>query len=105
MPEQPEKWPKGAPWTLLHAHDAGQVARVRCGYCNIKRFYKPLELREVVGNVTVDQLRVKLRCEKCGRKESMGAELFHPVGQELVTIRFRRLIEIRWERRVIWKDE
>ena len=105
MPEQPEKWPKGAPWTLLHAHDAGQVARVRCGYCNIKRFYKPLELREVVGNVTVDQLRTKLRCEKCGRKESMGAELFHPVGQELVTIRFRRLIEIRWERRVIWKDE
>ena len=35
----------------------------------------------------------------------MNAELFHPVGQEFVTIRFRRLVEIRWERRVIWRDE
>ena len=26
MPEQPEKWPRGAAWTLTHAHDAGQVA-------------------------------------------------------------------------------
>ncbi|WP_214473396.1 hypothetical protein [Mesorhizobium sp. dw_380] len=105
MPEQPEKWPRGAPWTLMHAHNAGQVARICCGHCNIKRFYKPLELREVIGNVTIDQVRAKVRCENCGRKESMSAELFHPVGQELVTIRFRRLVEIRWERRVIWRDE
>ena len=105
MAEQPEKWPKGVPWTLLHAHDAGQVARIRCGYCNIKRFYKPKELCEVIGNVSIDQVRAKVRCEKCGRKESMSAELFHPVGKEHVTIRYRRLVEIRWERRVIWRDE
>lgn len=80
----------------MHAHNAGQVARIRCGYCSIKRFYKPLELREVIGNVSIDQVRAKVRCEKCGRKESVDAELFHPVGQELVTIRFRRLVEIRW---------
>jgi hypothetical protein len=30
----------------------------------------------------------------------MSAELFHPVGQELENIRFRRLVEIRCERRV-----
>lgn len=35
----------------------------------------------------------------------MRAELFHPVGQELETIRYRRLVEIRWERRVVWRDE
>lgn len=74
-------------------------------YCNIKRFYKPKELCEVIGNVSIDQVRAKVRCEKCGRKESMSAELFRPVGQEHVTIRYRRLVEIRWERRVIWRDE
>lgn len=68
---------------------------IRCGHCNIKRFYKPLILREVLGNVTIEQVRTKVRCEKCGRKESINAELFHPVGQELETIRFRRLVEIR----------
>lgn len=89
----------------MHAQNAGQVARIRCGHCNIKRFYKPGELREVIGNVTVDELRRKVRCEKCGSKDSMNAELFHPVGAEAQTIRFRRLLEIRWERRVIWRDE
>jgi len=67
--------------------------------------YKPIELREVIGNVTIDQVRGKVRCEKCGRKESMNAEQFHPVGQELETIGFRRLVEIKWERRVVWRDE
>ncbi|MER8639312.1 hypothetical protein [Mesorhizobium sp. M1365] len=89
----------------MHAHNAGQVGRLSCGLWNIRRFYKPLELREVIGNVTIDQVRAKVRCEKCGRKDSMRAELFHPVGQELETIRFRRLVEIRWERRVVWRDE
>lgn len=89
----------------MHAHNAGQVARIRCGYCNIKRFYKPLELREVIGNVSIDQVRAKVRCETCKKKDYMDAELFHPIGQELETIRFRRLIEIRWEKRVIWRDE
>ncbi|MBZ9921591.1 hypothetical protein LB579_28245 [Mesorhizobium sp. BR1-1-7] len=79
--------------------------RLRCGHCNIKRFYKPAELREVVGNITIDEVRAKVRCQTCGEKRSMNAELFHPVGQELQTICFRRLVEIRWERRVIWRDE
>jgi hypothetical protein len=59
MPEQPEKWPRGAAWTLTHAHDAGQVAGIRCARCNVTRYYKPLELREVIGNVTIDDVRDK----------------------------------------------
>ncbi|ESY22384.1 hypothetical protein X751_05630 [Mesorhizobium sp. LNJC395A00] len=31
--------------------------------------------------------------------------IFHPVGEELVSIRFRRPVEIRWERRVVWRDD
>ncbi|MBZ9660763.1 hypothetical protein LB523_17050 [Mesorhizobium sp. ESP-6-4] len=89
----------------MHAHEAGQVARISCGHCHITRHYKPIELREVIGNVTINQLREKVRCQACGKREWMSAELFHPYGQELVSIRFRRLKEIRWERRVIWRDE
>jgi ribosomal protein S27AE len=89
----------------MHAHDAGQIARICCGHCHITRFYKPIELREVIGNVTIDEVREKVRCQLCGKREWMAAELFHAYGQELVTIRFRRLKEIRWERRVVWRDE
>lgn len=89
----------------MHAHEAGQIARISCGHCNIKRYYKPAELREVVGNVTIDEVRKHARCQTCGKKEFMQADLFHAYGQELVTIRFRRLVQIRWEKRVIWRDE
>ena len=53
----------------MHAHNSWRVARICCRHCNIKRFYKPSELREVTGNVTIDQLRAKVRGEKCGRKD------------------------------------
>lgn len=105
MPEQPQKWPRGAAWTLTHAHDAGQVAGIRCARCNVTRYYKPLELREVIGNVTIDEVRGKVRCQQCKSREWMSAQLFHPTGEQAHTIRFRRLVEIRWERRVIWRDE
>ena len=35
----------------------------------------------------------------------LSAELFRPTGEQAHTLRFRRLKEIRWERRVIWRDE
>jgi hypothetical protein len=71
----------------------------------VTRYYKPAELRQVIGNVTIDAVRDAVRCQACGKKEWISAELFHAHGQELVTIKFRRLKEIRWERRVIRRDE
>ncbi|GLS32620.1 hypothetical protein SAMN04488498_1459 [Mesorhizobium albiziae] len=41
---------------MLASASAGRLAQakplyaVRCGHCNIKRFYKPMELRDVIGN-------------------------------------------------------
>jgi len=105
MPEQPEKWPRGQAWTLTHAHDAGQVAGIRCLRCSVTRYYKPAELRDVIGNVTIDDVREKVRCQQCKSREWMSAQLFHPTGKQAHTIRYRRLVQIRWEKRVIWRDE
>ncbi|PBC09453.1 hypothetical protein [Mesorhizobium sp. WSM3859] len=105
MPEQPEKWPRGAAWTLTRAHDAGQVAGIRCGKCNIRRFYKPLELREVIGQ-RYDRRGAREGALPAMRQpEWMDAELFHPTGEQAHTMRYRRLVQIRWEKRVIWRDE
>ena len=107
MPEQydkPGSWPKGAPWTLMHAAEAGQTLKAVCYTCHIKRYYKPGEMREVAGNVTVYQLRGKLRCERC-KDVIDDVELFHPTAAEAMTIRYRRLVEIKWVRKVIWRDE
>lgn len=105
MPELQEKWPRGVPWRLMDAHNVGQSVRITCGHCNIRRYYKPIELREIVGNVTIDEVRKKVRCEKCGLNEFIRAELFDPVGAEAVAIRYRRLVRIEFVRRIVWRDE
>lgn len=95
MPEQPDKWPRGAAWTLTHVRDARQVADIRCARCNVTRNYKPIELREVIGNVTIDDVRDKVRRQQCKSREWMSAQLFHPTGEQAHTTRFRRLVQIR----------
>lgn len=108
MPEQHEKpgsWPKGAPWTMTHAAEAGQTLRAICHGCRITRYYKPGEIREIAGNVTVYQLRHrKMRCGRC-KDVIEDVELFHPTAAEALKIRYRRLVEIRWVRKVVWRDE
>ncbi|TGT35832.1 MULTISPECIES: hypothetical protein [unclassified Mesorhizobium] len=34
-------------------------------------------------------------------REWMSAQLFHPTSEQSPTIHFRRLVEVRWEKRVI----
>lgn len=89
----------------MHAHNAGQVVLIRCRHCNIKRYFKPAELREIYGNVPVEALRGKMTCQKCRMSESIDAELLHLVGEEAVKVRFRRLVGIKFVRRVVWRDE
>ena len=97
MPERTHKqgdWPKGEPWTLQHARNV----------CHIKRFYKPIEIKEIMGNGTIDDVRRKFRCERC-HELILDAEFFFPVGEEAIKMRFRRLVEIKWIRRIVWRDE
>ncbi|RRI06423.1 hypothetical protein EH240_03895 [Mesorhizobium tamadayense] len=56
------------------------AAGIRCARCNVTRYYKPLELREVIGNVTIDDVRDKVRCQQCKSREWMSAQLFHRPG-------------------------
>ncbi|MDX8455981.1 hypothetical protein RFM98_24925 [Mesorhizobium sp. VK9D] len=50
------------------------MAAIRSARCNVTRYYKPLELREVIGNVTIDEVRDKARCQNCGSREWMSAD-------------------------------
>ncbi|TGP86387.1 hypothetical protein EN866_24115 [Mesorhizobium sp. M2D.F.Ca.ET.223.01.1.1] len=90
---------------MTHAHDAGQAGGIRRARCNVTLYYKPSELREVIGNVAIDDVMNKVRCQQCKSREWMSAQLFHPIGEQAHTIRYRRLVQIRWEKRVVSRDE
>lgn len=101
MPEQYQKGP--SPWTLSKAVSGGEIVRVRCGHCNITRYYDPADLLKLVGDVWADAIR--MRCERCGKTEWIGASFELLPASERQRIRLRRLVEVRMVRKVIWRDE
>lgn len=92
---------KGA-YTLADSVRNGAYLRAECRYCKIVHFYTPSDLKELCGNVQVDDL--KLRCEKCGDSNIMLSE-HHPPIAELQTMTIRRLDRVCFQRRVVWRDE
>lgn len=89
---------------LSAAHAVGQLARVRCLFCRVTRYYSPDDLRQLLGDVGIDEVAGRMRCDTCGRKDYLDATLILPTAQERQTIRLRRLEGIRTIRRPIWRD-
>jgi hypothetical protein len=103
MPELPPK-PHGIIWPLGKAHEAGQIVRVRCGGCRRKRYYLPEDLQRLFGDVDVNVLHRRMRCESCNAKE-ISVEVFIPVASERARMTIRRLVEIRVRRVPVWRDK
>lgn len=83
----------------------GQLVRVQCGLCNVRRWYQPGDLKEIFGDIEAEWVGSKMSCERCGKNDFMHAETQNPTAAERQRIRVRLLAEIRLVRRVIWRDE
>jgi hypothetical protein len=105
MPDTDGRRKRGSAWKLGNAHEIGQLVLVRCGHCNLKRWYEPSDLIRLFGDVDTDRLHGAMLCLKCGSKEFISAEAQSLTARERVGIRVRRLAEIRVVRRVIWRDD
>ena len=90
---------------LSDANDTGQLVRIACSWCNITRWYKPGDLTKLFGDVDCDHVERKMVCQKCRKRQYMTAKFVHLSAQERNTIRLRLLQEIRYVRRVVWRDE
>jgi hypothetical protein len=75
---------------------------VQCQLCSIKRYYQPLDLLKLFGDVGIDDVR--MRCEKCEKDGYIVADLRHLTAAERARIRVRRLVEIKMVRKVVWTD-
>jgi hypothetical protein len=88
---------------LSKARDAGELVRVQCVHCHIRRHYHPADLQRLVGDVPA--AAIKMRCEKCGKSEWMRVSFENLPAAERQDIRVRRLAEVRLVRKIIWRDE
>nr|DAH84835.1 MAG TPA: zinc-ribbon domain protein [Caudoviricetes sp.] len=101
MPEP--YWPKRkGSYALSDADKNRALLRGECRYCKIVHFYLASDMKEVCGDVQVDD--VKLRCEKCGQTD-IPVTCYHPTATEYPTLMLRRLERIEFKRRIIWRDE
>lgn len=105
MPEQNDR-PRLRYQTLNKAHEVGQLVRAQCANCYIKRYYLPADLITILGRGDVPYWAIEhqMRCERCRRKEIVIDVVFLSAAERM-TIRVRRLAEIRMVRKIIWRDE
>lgn len=105
MPDNGGRTRRGQTWKLSDAHAVGQLIRITCQHCNIKRHYRPADLARLTGNVGCESVTRGMRCTKCRLSEYLVAIAWSPTGLERAGVSIRRLAGIRMVRQVIWVDD
>ncbi len=92
-------------WTLKAAGDQGQIIVVTCDFCRVTHNYLPNDLEKLCGDVSLDRLLGKFRCDGCGKKHYLRMNLHFPHGSEVGTLKVRRLKQIRTVTVPVWSDD
>jgi hypothetical protein len=79
------------------------LVRVSCRYCKRSHVYYPDDLIQIFGDVDVDSLMDRMRCED-GDHGRLDVKGFVPTGSEAVGLRIRRLVAIKIKHVPVWRD-
>lgn len=103
MPEP--YWPKTKGYPLSALNESGlRLVRITCLYCRRTHAYRPEDLIAVFGDVDVDSLARRMRCEN-GDHGPLDVKAFAPTGREAVGLRIRRLVAIRMKCVPVWRED
>lgn len=91
--------------TLEDADALGQYVRAGCVRCKTIRFYRPADIKALIGeNMHILRLQDKFRCDACRSKEHMAVEFKTLLAREIPGLMVRELVEVRLVKRPIWRD-
>lgn len=96
--------PKGRVYPLSALNDTMRLVRVRCRYCKRLHNYNPSDLIMIFGDVDVDSLADRMKCENGGDHGRLEVEAFVPSGREAVGLQIRQLIGFKVQRIPIWRE-
>jgi hypothetical protein len=98
-------WSKKKDYPLSNLNDGGiRFVRVACRYCKRSHTYRPEDLIQIFGDVDVDSLSLRMKCEN-GDHGLLHVEAFSPSGREAVGLRIRRLVAIKIHRVPVWRED
>lgn len=92
------------PLSRLNEGGTSRLVRVRCAYCKRCHNYFPADLIQIFGDVDVDSLTRRIKCEG-GDHGQLDIETFVPTGSQAVGLRIRRLVAIKIKREPMWRDD
>ncbi|CDX22454.1 hypothetical protein MPLB_2410004 [Mesorhizobium sp. ORS 3324] len=84
--------PKRRDFPLSNLNDTMRLLRVRCRYCKRQHNYTPSDLIQIFGDVDVDSLACRMKCENGSDHGLLDVEAFVPTGREAVGLRIRQLV-------------
>jgi hypothetical protein len=90
-------------YPLSALNQSRSLVRVMCRYCKRTHNYFPSDLIQIFGDVDVDSLMTRMRCE-AGDHGRLDVTSFLPTGSEAVGLRIRRLVAIKIHRMPVWHD-
>ncbi|TRC98270.1 hypothetical protein FJV76_13150 [Mesorhizobium sp. WSM4303] len=97
--------PKRRDYPLSNLNDGRRLVRVTCRYCKRRCNYFPDDLIQIFGDVDVDSLARRMKCENVKDHGALDVEAFAPTGREAVGLRIRRLVAIKINRVPVWRDD
>jgi len=104
FPTMPSPY-KAKPYPLSNLVDGRMFVRIRCSYCKRTHHYFPSDLIRIFGDVDVDSLAHRVKCEGGKDHGYLDVRSIHPTGQEAVGMRIRRLVAIQFQRVPIWSED
>lgn len=79
------------------------LVRVKCNYCKRSVVYRPEDLIQIFGDVDVDSLMGRMKCEG-GDHGYLDVRAFPPTGNEAVGLKIRQLVRIDIKRVPVWRE-
>ncbi|MBD9375601.1 hypothetical protein IB238_23620 [Rhizobium sp. ARZ01] len=90
--------------TLAKADENGQLLKVRCALCSVSHFYRPSDLVQLFGEVTILDLDGRFRCSRCGSRDGINLTYINPSAAERMKMTVRHLVKVRSIKVPVWKD-
>lgn len=81
-----------------------QYVRIKCTYCKREHVYMPDDLIQVFGDVDVDSLSDRMKCEGCNDRGTLDVRAISPTGSDAVGMRLRRLVAIKIKHVPVWRE-
>lgn len=96
---------KSKPFPLSNLNEGRQLVRVRCAYCRRTHHYFPSDLIQIFGDVDVDSLMRRMKCEANSDHGFLRVDAVYPSGMEAVGLKIRHLVSIKIRREPVWREE